>query len=222
MVGFVNEGMNELEGTVCIYCDKHLEGWLESDIPADEHHQHSKSCALFNLTAKKARKKTFIGEKYNEVRFVNELIDQGFFMYNIKVGVKYELFCFKCGFNINDSVALDKELLALHHNSCYKNVRRFGKFNKKNPKNLFYVDLLCGKYVNEIVKYCYSDIYVPFNFVSEMEDLIRNIGNINYFLPTGDALLCGFENLIKKIDEEFDKDVENVVSMIDDKYFKKH
>jgi hypothetical protein len=202
-------------GTVCYLCNKHLEGWETTDVPIEEHFSHSHKCPFFNLNVIEGRIKTFNDERWDKTKDeTRKIAKAGFFLYNIKEPIKNEIFCFNCGFNQSGNIDSDR---CLGHQNMCKVSRKYSKFNLSNKGGFFYIDLIMGRYVDEMVRYCYSDVYIPITYIKEMGQFFESVDRRLGFRPVEEALMGGLNSLIKKIEEEFDGDIRRIMAVIDEK-----
>ena len=143
ITGFFCTSSSQEDNTTCVFCSKSLEGWEDTDIPAEEHYSHSTKCPLFNLNNYVSRRKTFEANGVGESNDQALLSKHGFFSFQLKNSAPGDTFCFRCGFNINIYLCRDTaHRTEEHHNVCSKRHLKNFSFDLENRYGIFYIDLL--------------------------------------------------------------------------------
>lgn len=195
---------------LCIYCKKALDNWDPLDDPLTEHYIHQKTCPLFSLNLLESRCKTY--PPNFDAKRKKELAKQGFIYYKLKEKPGYDLFCYKCGFYLNNRTGIpDSHLI-----KCTKR-KRCGKFDIDNKNNLFYLDLLAGKI--RVEDYCFQNVYVPDNLKDKFMELVENVEGV--FGQVNEVLKDRIHSLYVEEDKFVDNEIENIMKMIDKRFDEK-
>lgn len=191
----------------CYFCKKTLDGWDPKDIPILEHLTHHNNCPMFALNSFEGRNATYPKHFDNDKK--KDLAKQGFVYYKLKETNGYDLFCFRCGFYLNERSTLNSN----HYNDCKKK-KRNGNFAFDNKHGIFINDLLCGRI--RLADYCFKNIYVPDNVKDEFGELMDI--NEGLFDETYDVLKRSMITNAKSVEEVIDKEIENILANIDNKF----
>lgn len=200
--------------TDCVFCRRSLTHWEENDLPFDEHAKRCSECPIFRLDLSENRKRTFQMHKYNNKK-QNNLVEEGFFLYPLSSG-SMDLFCFKCGFFINQENL--NTILAQHKKKCdassYSPFKTASDlFQAENPP--FFLNLISGKYHKELEDT--FDITKKKLTSQEKEDLkfllsLRQTNNP--FETTKTVLKESARSLIKKASNTMKKDEQELLKTI--------
>lgn len=191
----------------CYFCKKTLDGWNQKDVPILEHLTHNNGCPMFALNSFDGRNATYPPGFNKEKQ--RDYAKQGFVYYKLKESSGYDLFCFRCGFYVNERVTHEKN----HYAECKKK-KRNGNFAFENKHGIFINDLLAGRV--RLSDYCFKNIYVPDQYKEEFGELIDV--NEGVFDETVDVLRRSILSNNKWVDEVMDKEIENILANIDNKF----
>lgn len=235
ITGFYSISAQESEGTACIYCSKSLVGWEINDIPSLEHYNHNKNCIIFNVDDGIARRKTF-DYCFNSINTSDctVLARNGFFAYSFIEGYD-EFLCYKCGYALNNSTEIEK---AVHHfNTCdqkkikeekvrskKKSFRKSfdfqeqNKYNYENVNNLFYIDLLNGKYNEQVVDYIEnSDMSVIIDMDDDLKSYLKNIEETNCLMTLKEHFERGFKKNMEELENVMNKNIGDSIDELNRK-----
>lgn len=216
ITGFFCSSRGEDDNTTCIFCEKSLEGWEDSDMPMQEHYSHSKKCPIFNLNNYIARKRMFEISRVEDRFDISFFAKSGFFYFQLRNDSPDDIFCFKCGFNLNTISSEDiKSEARIHSIMCTKNHFRNTSFDSKNFNHIFYIDLLKGKYNINIQRYISRKINI---MVQIDENIIKNIGECvhsNQLLSVEEALIKNLEKEVLYLEDVFESDIKKSVKNFD-------
>lgn len=160
LCGFVCESTNKTLAAKCIYCQKILEGWEETDIPVVEHYNHKKKCVLFNPRFYKNRLSFF------DSTDDKNLAKNNYIRYDLIKNVPF-IFCYKCG-------------LTTKH-SC-KDIKFKADF--VNP-SIFFFKLISGKFLDMIDLHLITSLRIPCAIKNVFSELLFNVEpfcSLNEFL----------------------------------------
>lgn len=191
----------------CYFCKKTLDGWNSKDIPILEHLTHHNNCPMFALNSFDGRNATYPANFDKDKQ--KDLAKQGFVYYKLKETAGYDLFCFRCGFYLNERM----DHVTNHYADCKKK-KRNGNFAYDNKHSIFINDLLAGRI--RLLDYCFKNIYVPNKYKEEFNELV--IANEGLFDETVEVLKRNIYANSKCIGELIDNEIENTLMSIDTKF----
>lgn len=191
----------------CVLCKKNLDGWEASDVPILEHFKRHNDCPLFSLNTTEGRNRTFPASFDQEVK--REFIKQGFFFYKIKEKSRFDLFCYRCGFYVNDRTGMIKD----HYKTCKKK-KRNGNFFINNKHSIFANDLLSGR-IN-LAAYCFKNVYIPTKDHENYKELIEKDECV--FDDCGEVLKRKINKILKDSETMVDEEIEKIMTSIDEKF----
>lgn len=194
----------------CIFCKKNLDNWDPLDDPLTEHYSHQKACPLFSLYLLESRIKTY-PTNFDQIR-KKELSKQGFIYYKLKEKSGYDLFCYKCGYYLNDRTLVKDN----HLKTCTKR-RRSGRFFIDNRNNIFYIDLLANKV--KIEDYCFRNVYVPDKMKDNFMELVDNVDLV--FGRVDNVLKERVMNLCEEEEAFVEGEIEKIMQVIDKRFEEK-
>lgn len=199
----------------CELCQKNLDGWVKGDIPAKEHYLHNKECSLFHLYDSCSREKTFNGQAQTifTQEEITRLVKNGFFNYRIKKKSRYDLFCYKCGYYINDSTGLDN----IEHYCDIKLKKEQHIYSYKRRNSAFYIKLINGIYADMLRAFCENNIYIPMNTKIILQDLILFDVGKRLFEKTENVLHERVESLCVSAEFEIQNEINKILKIFDAK-----
>lgn len=213
ITGFFCTSNSQADNTTCVFCSKSLEGWEFTDIPVEEHYSHSTRCPLFNLNNYMSRKKTFesngVGESNNQAL----LSKSGFFAFQLKNSSLGDTFCFRCGFNIDVHLCTDAVQRAEdHQNLCSKRHLKNLSFDTENHHGIFYIDLLKGKYNENIKAYIDAESwYTDAPLEGSLVDKLREGIDGNQLVNIEDTLLHNLQKTSKSLEVYINNDIKRAL-----------
>eukprot|EP00866_Antonospora_locustae_P002406 jgi/Antlo1/2406/1199 len=213
ITGFFCTSSSQEDNTTCVFCSKSLEGWEATDIPVEEHYSHSAKCPLFNLNNYMSRRKTFEANCVGESCDHALLSKNGFFSFQLKNSSPGDTFCFRCGFNIDIYLCTDAVQRAEeHHNVCSKRHLKNLSFDSENLHEIFYIDLLKGKYNENIKTYidaesCYTDTPLENSLI----DKLREGMDGNQLVNMEDALLYNLQKASRSLEKYINNDIKRAL-----------
>ncbi|ELQ74931.1 Apoptosis inhibitor IAP1, BIR domain protein [Trachipleistophora hominis] len=207
--------------TTCYLCGKTLSYWLDDDIPFIEHLKRHKNCPLYQLYDASQRELTFVGLKMPIVR-KRKLAQRGFFAYPLKTG-HIDLFCYKCGYYVNDFPGPSSYQMRYHDEKCNFNhdyVLKSPNDYSKNAHGLFFIDLLSGRYKNIISSYLqHPPIHMNESLACDLGQLLRFRGKNAFLFTTKHALQQCLDNMLEYTRKQMENDenkINNLVEELDD------
>lgn len=212
VAGFFCVPAEQEDNTTCVFCSKSLEGWEEKDVPVEEHYLHNTKCPLFNLDNYMSRKRTF---EVCDIRAFDYAIlaKSAFFLFPLKESAR-DVFCFKCGFSL-DLFADDVYTRAQKHfGQCPKKHLKTLSFSMDNPNGVFYIDLLQGKYNENIRRYVDArnqDVEFGKDLVDKLSE---HIGG-NQLVSVEEALLESLETATANLEKYIDNDIKRALRNFD-------
>lgn len=204
--------------TTCYLCDKTLSYWMDDDIPFVEHLKRHNNCPLYQLHDASQRLLTFDGLKMPHAR-IRKLAEKGFFAYSLKAG-HMDLFCYKCGFYMSHFPGYNSNQMRYHDKKCvpdHKYILRSPSDFLKNPHDLFFIDLLSGRYRAVISQYLsHETVYLHGSLANDLRLLFSFRGKNTFLLNTKSALLQCLNNMIEHAKELVENDENNINNLLDE------
>lgn len=178
----------------CVYCNKTLECWQDTDLPIKEHYLHMIKCPLFNVNQIKDRMATFKGWGANEARL---LARNGFVKYNLRS--RDFIFCYKCG-------STDRSHTCKRAPGSVYSIEKHSK--------IFFYNLIEGAYNEQISEVFKTSVYIP----KQMKQQVRLLTEQS----PGDLSLRSVEEAIKgyvhrqlvSIERLLDEDIQKILSEV--------
>ncbi|CAD26585.1 hypothetical protein [Encephalitozoon cuniculi GB-M1] len=174
----------------CVYCDKTLECWERTDVPAKEHYLHMSVCPLFNVNKVEGRVHMFDGWNPKEARV---LARKGFVKYNL--GDMDFIFCYKCG-------SIDRNHVCRRKRGC--------PYNAEKSSNIFFYDLIGGAYNKELARYTECNLYIP-NQLREFLGMVVSDARMSALGSIGDAIDVYVSNKLADMEKAMDNDIEKIL-----------
>ncbi|KAM0678786.1 Baculoviral IAP repeat-containing protein 2 [Binucleata daphniae] len=197
----------------CIFCKKNLDLWDDGDVPIKEHFTHQNNCPIFNLNTYDARELTYPHTFMNP----QNLIKQGFFHYRIKEKSRYDLFCFRCGFYVNENMNLQNDNIQNHYKYC-KRTKRNQNFNFENKHGLFYIDLILGRYGKSFEFYCTQNVYIPDKMKETFKEVLSGENDFFIFEETGVVMTKKYAMFIKDCEKLLNDEINSVMDEVERKF----
>ncbi|ADM11516.1 uncharacterized protein Eint_050680 [Encephalitozoon intestinalis ATCC 50506] len=194
IAGFICLSTEENNLTVeCVYCNKTLECWERTDMPAKEHYLHMNSCPLFNVNRLESRVKMFNGWSLKEAK---ALARMGFVKYNL--GESDFIFCYKCG-SINRSHLCER--------------KRGHPYSLEKRGSVFFYDLIEGIYNKELVKLTEYNVYIPQHTKEFLKEVTGGcLGSV--FRSVEDVIEEYMGNKLFEIDKAMSHDIERALDEV--------
>lgn len=213
ITGFFCTSSNQEDNTTCVFCSKSLEGWEATDVPVEEHYSHSARCPLFNLNNYMSRRKTFEANGVGESNDQALLSKSGFFSFQLKNSSPGDTFCFRCGFSIDVYLCADAAQRAEDHNKvCSKRHIKNLSFDNENPHGLFYIDLLKGKYNENIKMYIDVESCCAGSPLEEsLVDKLREGMDGNQLVNMEEALLYHLQKASRSLEAYINNDIKRAL-----------